>query len=76
MEMLKKYECITLSSPTENGAYRGSYAIAPVIANPTKGVIARDAFLWFSTRDGKPLEAEMIFVNQFNCLQRLGAWCR
>jgi hypothetical protein len=78
MEILKKYECITIDDmgPTDTDqVYRATYAIAPVIANPTKGVIARDAFLYFSTKDGNPLESEMIFVNQFKCLQQLGDWC-
>jgi hypothetical protein len=78
MEILKKYECIRIDDmgPTDTDqVYRATYAVAPVIANPTKGVIARDAFLYFSTKDGNPLESEMIFVNQFKCLQQLGDWC-
>jgi hypothetical protein len=46
-----------------------------MIADPTGGVIARDAFLWMSTRDGAPLWGEMMFVDQFNCLQLKGIWC-
>ena len=78
MEILKKYECITIDDmgPTNTDQmYRGTYAIAPVIVDPTKGVIAPDAFLYFSTKDGKPLASEMIFVDQFKCLQQLGDWC-
>jgi hypothetical protein len=61
---------------SDDGPYRGHYAVAPLIADPTNGVIAPDAFLWMSTRNGIPLDAEMNFVNQFGCLQATGDWCR
>ena len=43
--------------------------------DPTKGAIARDAFLWMSTRDGLPLQGEKMFAEQFKCLQNMGIWC-
>jgi hypothetical protein len=52
-----------------------TYAIAPVILNPTKGVIALDAFLLFATKDGTPLPTEMMFSSQFGCLQKVREWC-
>ena len=69
MDLLKEYGCIRIEAPMVTGLYyKGAYAIAPPVASKP-GVIAKDAFLWMSSRDGKPLEAEMKFVNQFNCLQ-------
>lgn len=53
----------------------GDYAISPVIRDPTMGVIAPDAFLWMSTKDGTVLPGEEMFLMQFNCLQKTGYWC-
>jgi hypothetical protein len=47
------------------------YAIARVIKNPTYGAIAPDAFLL----NDLGLDAEMNFVQQFECLQTEGKWC-
>jgi len=58
-----------------DGPTFGHYAMAPVISDPTKGAIARDAFLWMSTRDGLPLQGEKMFAEQFKCLQNMGIWC-
>jgi hypothetical protein len=52
------------------------YAIAPVISDPTNGVIAPDAFYWFATKDGSPLPAERMFSDQFGCLQKTWNWCK
>jgi hypothetical protein len=52
-----------------DGPTLGHYAVAPFIDTMKPGVIAKDAFLWMSTRNGKPLESEMKFVQAFNCLQ-------
>ena len=54
---------------------KGQFAIGPMIPDPTKGVIAPDAFLWMATKDGTALPGEEMFVMQFNCLQKLGNWC-
>jgi hypothetical protein len=40
-----------------------------MIDESVPGVIAEDAFLWMSTRDGQPLDREMMFVKHFNCLK-------
>jgi hypothetical protein len=56
--------------------FGGQYALSTVIVDPTKGVIARDAFLWMSAIDGKPMPDEQIFVWQFGCLQKTGDWCQ
>jgi hypothetical protein len=53
-----------------------TYAIAPALLDPTNGVIARDAFLWFATSDGNPLPSERMFEFQFGCLQKTGNWCK
>ncbi len=54
----------------------GRYLIAPVInIYAAKGVIAPDAFLLMPTYDGKPLADEMMFVNEFGCLQKFGTPC-
>ena len=74
IQMLYSEGYITLKGPGE-GPDRGHFAIAPVIADPTNGVIAKDAFLYMSTRTGYPLDREMIFVDQFGCLQKLHTFC-
>ena len=74
VQMLYADGYIVLGTPGE-GPDRGHYAVAPLITDPTKGVIARDAFLWMSTRTGYPLKSEMMFVDQFACLQKLHTWC-
>jgi hypothetical protein len=74
IQMLYADGYIILETPGE-GPDRGHYAVAPLITDPTNGVIAPDAFLWMSTRTGYPLEREMMFVDQFACLQKLHTWC-
>ncbi len=78
IRMLKDEGYVILGSDTENGngLERGQFAISPIITDPREGVIANDAFLWMSSRDGKPLAGEMMFVDQFNCLQQTGDWCQ
>ena len=53
-----------------------TFAVAPVIIDPTSGVIAQDAFLWFATKDGSPLPTEEMFAYQFGCLKKTGYWCK
>ena len=72
LQMMMKYELIAV---TPNKMFP-TYAIAPMILDPTNGVIAADAFLWFATKEGKPLPAEMMFPSQFGCLQKTGNWCK
>ena len=74
IQMLYSEGYITLKGPGE-GPDRGHFAVAPLITDPTNGVIARDAFLFMSTRTGYPLDREMMFVDQFACLQKLHTWC-
>jgi hypothetical protein len=74
IEMLRKYEMIALSAP--DMVERPRYAIAPLIDDPRNGAIAHDAFLIMATIKGGPLPSEMIFLDQFNCLQKLGNWCQ
>lgn len=60
-------------------AFKGEenrYAIAPMIFDPTNGVIAKDAYLMFATKDGEPLPTEAMFAAQFGCLQNDGNWCK
>ena len=71
LQFLLKHEMIK----TESGQYGLRFTISTPIYNPTKGVIAQDAFLWSATKDGKPLVAEALFVWQFHCLQKTGWWC-
>jgi hypothetical protein len=74
IQLLLSEQYITLDTPGE-GASRGHFAVAPLFADPTGGVIAKDAFLWMSSRDGVPLQGELMFVDQFKCLQYKGVWC-
>ncbi len=53
-----------------------SYAIARVLRDPTMGAISPDAFLEMVLKDdGKPLDEERSFVENFECLQKTGVWC-
>jgi hypothetical protein len=53
-----------------------AYQIAGVLKDPRMGAISPDAFLEMVLKDdGKPLDAEMIFYNNFECLQKTGSWC-
>ena len=54
----------------------GDYAIDPEIMDPVNGVIAADAFLWMAMVDGKTLDSEELFVQKFNCLKKIGTWCK
>ena len=56
--------------------FGGLYTISPVIdIYADKGVIAPDAFLIMTTRDGQPLAGERMFVSEFGCLQKFGTPC-
>ena len=70
---LMKYEMVEASAMKYNG---GDYAIDPEIMDPVNGVIAADAFLWMAMVDGKTLDSEELFVQQFNCLKKIGTWCK
>jgi len=72
INMLLKHEMIT-AEPTKT--YGGQYSIGPVLYNPINGVIARDAYLWMTMKDDRPLPGEDLFVWQFYCLQKTGNWC-
>ena len=72
LQMMIKTELISMAP--EKGPF--SYVIAPTLADPTNGVIAPDAFLWFATKDGTPLPTEKMFAVQFGCLQTTGNWCK
>jgi hypothetical protein len=73
LNYLLKYEMIETSPMKYNG---GEYAINPEIMDPANGAIAQDAYLWMAMVDGKPLPTEEIFLMQFNCLKKLGTWCK
>lgn len=72
LQLMTKTEMISLTAA--KGGW--TYAIAPALLDPTNGVIARDAFLWFATKDGYPLPSEQMFEYQFGCLQKTGNWCK
>ncbi len=71
INVMNKYELIAMV-PAKTSV---TYAIAPIISNPTNGVVARDAYLLFATKDDTELPAESIFSSQFGCLQETGQWC-
>lgn len=75
---LQKSDMITMETIAFDTvrAYGGQYSLSTVIADPTKGVIAKDAFLWMSSIEGKQLPGEEMFVWQFDCLQKTGDWCQ
>ena len=76
--MFAKHELVATSTKSlwDDPSGRGLYALAPVIADPTGGAIAPDAFLIMPTADGKPLPSEQAFATQFGCLKKFGYWCK
>jgi len=76
LQFLFKYEMITTANgKSDDQAVQDRFMIAPVIRDPTKGVIAKDAFIWMAEKGGKCLPTEEIFETHFNCLKDSGAWC-
>jgi hypothetical protein len=76
LRILKEEGFITFEQSGDgDGLTVQRFALSPILTDPTNGVIAKDAFLRMSSRDGKPLSAEMNFVTQFDCLQALHTWC-
>lgn len=73
IRIMMKFELVT-TAPLKD--FIDLYAIAPMIYDPMHGVIAKDAFLAFATKDGTPLPTEQMFATQFGCLQESGTWCR
>ena len=72
LRMLQKSEMVALDEMKTIG---GKFVMGPVITDPTRGVIAPDAFLWMATKDDRHLPSEDLFVWQFHCLQKTGNWC-
>lgn len=74
---LERRELILLDNIATQGIIgpMGGFAISPVIADPTNGVIARDAYLWMVTDNGTSLFDENLFEQQFNCLKKMQKWC-
>lgn len=78
LDVMLKNELLVLKPLqfTDPGTFGGAYAINPTIDDPTGGVIAADAFLLTVLNDdGKPLNAERAFFEEFNCLQKTRNWC-
>lgn len=78
VQLLIKHELIELRTKElwDDGTPHGMFTLSPVIADPTGGAIAPDAFLLMSTRDGIPMPGEQMFATQFGCLRKLGTWCK
>jgi hypothetical protein len=78
LEMLKAEQLVSFETKAvwDDSPLHGAFSIAPVIFDPTGGVIARDAFLLMPTHEGLPMPSEQIFATQFGCLQKTGTWCR
>jgi EAL domain-containing protein (putative c-di-GMP-specific phosphodiesterase class I) len=54
-----------------------AYKIKSVIREPTRGAISPDAFLnMVLDQDQRPLNNEMKFIEEFECLQTRGTWCQ
>jgi hypothetical protein len=62
---------VTLEQADMGGWERPPFAIAKAIQFPERGAIAPDAFLeYVKDTDSKPLDAELHFITQFECLQK------
>lgn len=74
---LQKYELVSMEKQVlwDDTEFAGTYSISPIIYQPEKGGIARDAFLMTVTQKGEPLPGEQMFVYHFNCLLKTGDWC-
>ena len=77
IQLFLKYGLVTVEPVGQfrDGKTDGIYAIAPIIFDPTKGTIMKDAFLVSAMKGGAPLPSEELFVKQFKCLQSSGDWC-
>jgi hypothetical protein len=69
------YVVVTRLASNDGPDVSGPYTVAPVFENPTGGAIYPDAMLFMTMKDGHPLEAEMMFDQQFQCLQKYGNFC-
>lgn len=55
---------------------KSSFLMVNVLRDPRFGAISPDAFLEYTKdADGKPLEKEIVFLQNFDCLQKSGKLC-
>ena len=79
LNMLDKHGLVSFGTKSlwdNPGEENGIFALTPVIADPTGGVIAPDAFLAMATLTGQPLPSEEMFATEFGCLKKSGYWCK
>lgn len=79
LNILSKHGLVSIGTKSlwENPAEQtGTFALAPVIVDPTGGVIAPDAFLAMPSLTGQPLPSEEMFATEFGCLKKSGYWCK
>jgi hypothetical protein len=77
IRFMLKNEFITIEpyfSSTAGPMAKHQYAISPVLVR--KDGIAPDAFLWMTKKYGEPLPTEAIFMRQFECMKKIGDWCK
>ena len=78
IKVLRAYDLISFGSMTldPDRPIMDMFIMSPIIRDPLKGVIAKDAFILMAEKDGDCLPTEEIFEWHFNCLQTTGSWCQ
>lgn len=71
--VLTRYELVTQRARSVSNPGAAPFIIARVI-DPRFGAISPDAYLEFAGGD-KPIEAEEVFFEEFECLQKSGKFC-
>lgn len=75
IDQLTRYGLITQLARSISRPGMPLFTMARILENPTRGAISPDAFLEYTGVDGKPLDSEKAFVDNFECLQRAGKFC-
>ena len=74
IDELTRYRLVTQTVRSISVKGAPAFMVAHVIDDPRFGAISPDAFLKKGT-DGKVIEAEQKFVEDFECLRKSGKWC-
>jgi hypothetical protein len=70
INLLTRMQLVTQTIKGLDNPSEPAYVIAKVMQNPGNGAITPDAFLiYVRQQDGNPLQSEIAFLSNFNCLQ-------
>ncbi|HUF04813.1 MAG TPA: hypothetical protein VMM38_11645 [Aridibacter sp.] len=74
--VLTRYELITQRARSIENEDTAPFIMARTLDDPRLGTISPDAYLEYTGVDGKPIDAEKEFVEEFDCLQKSGKFCK